>query len=217
MRLIFLGAPGVGKGTQAKQTMVKHDTPQISTGDILRAALGEGTPLGLKAKEYMEKGALVPDEIIIDMIRESFKEPDTEKGFILDGFPRSLPQAEALDTLLEDMERPLDAVINIDVPEEDIIARLTSRRVCKKCGKVFNVISNPPSDDEKCPDGTPCDIYQREDDKEDTIRNRLKVYNEQTAPLIEYYNKKELLKTVDGRQTPSEVQDSIESILGEIN
>ncbi len=213
MRLIFLGAPGVGKGTQAKQTMEKHNIPQISTGDILRAALAEGTSLGLEAKSYMSKGELVPDEIIINMIRERFKESDTEKGFILDGFPRSLPQAGALDKLLGELNRPLDAVIDINVPEEDIVARLTSRRVCKKCGKVFNVISNPPSENEKCPDGTSCDIYQREDDKEGTIRNRLKVYNDQTAPLKEYYAKKGLVKEVDGRKNPAEVQEVIEGIL----
>ena len=213
MRLIFLGAPGVGKGTQAKRVMDKLGVPQISTGDILRAQLAEGTPLGLKAKSFMEKGELVPDDVIIGMIRDRFQEPDTEKGFILDGFPRSIGQAEALDGLLDEMNRPLDAVIDIEVPEEDIVARLTSRRVCTKCGKVFNIISNPPGDDEKCPDGTPCEIIQRDDDKEGTIRNRLKVYNDQTAPLIEFYTKKGLVKEVDGRQKPEEVQDSIESYL----
>ncbi|MFC1557172.1 adenylate kinase [candidate division KSB1 bacterium] len=213
MNLIFLGAPGVGKGTQAKKIMEKYDIPQISTGDILRAALSEGTPLGLQAKSYMEKGELVPDDIIVGMIRERFKHKDTEHGFILDGFPRSLPQAEALDGLLEEMQRPLNAVIDIEVPEEDIVKRLANRRVCKKCGKVFNIITNPPSEHEQCEDGSECDIYQREDDREATIRNRLKVYHDQTAPLISFYEKKNLVKKVDGRESPVQVQESIVAIV----
>jgi len=213
MRLIFLGAPGVGKGTQAKKIMAKYSIPQISTGDILRAALKDGTPLGLKAKSYMEKGELVPDGIIIDMIRERFHDSDTTRGFILDGFPRSLPQAEALDTMLEELRRPLDAVIDIEVPEGDIIKRLTSRRVCRRCGRVFNMATSPPSDHEVCEDGGECDIYQREDDQEETIRNRLGVYMRQTAPLISFYEKKSLLKRVDGRVEPERVEESIVGII----
>lgn len=213
MRLIFLGAPGVGKGTQAKKIMAKYDIPQISTGDILRATLKEGTPLGLQAKSYMEKGELVPDEVIINMINERFQQQDTEKGFILDGFPRSLKQAEALESLLEKLNRPLDGVISIEVPREKIIERLTSRRVCKKCGKVFNVLTNPPSDHEVCEDGTKCDIYQREDDKEATIRNRLEVYDNQTVPLKSFYEAKNLLKEVDGQVFPEQVETSIIEIL----
>ncbi|MFC1553202.1 adenylate kinase [candidate division KSB1 bacterium] len=212
MRLILLGAPGVGKGTQAKQIEEKYQIPQISTGDILRAALKEGTELGLKAKEFMNKGELVPDEIIINLIRERLQEKDCENGFILDGFPRSTPQAEALDVLLKNLNIPLDAVVSIDVPEDEIVRRLVSRRLCRNCGKDYNTITNPPPADMVCTD---CggEIYQRDDDKEATIRNRLTVYTNSTAPLVSFYESKGLLKDVNGMQKTEEVYNSIIKIL----
>jgi len=212
MRLILLGAPGVGKGTQGKQIEKKYKIPQVSTGDILRAALRDGTPLGRRAKSYMEKGELVPDDVIINLIRERLQKDDCKNGFILDGFPRSLPQAEALDKLLTELDTPLDSVISIEVPGEKIVNRLKSRRICRKCGKDFNLITNPPPADMRCP---VCggEIFQRNDDKEETIRNRLTVYDKETAPLITYYSGKKILRTVDGHNEPEMVYNSIIALL----
>jgi len=213
VRLILLGAPGVGKGTQAKKLQDQFGIPQISTGDILRAAVRDKTELGMAAKAYMDRGALVPDDVIIGIIRERISQPDCEKGFILDGFPRTIPQAEALDAMLAEMKLNLDVVLEIYVDPEKIVQRLTNRRVCSECGAVFNLLTNPPPADGKCPN---CGgvIIQRDDDKEETVRNRLAVYNKQTAPLKEFYSKKGILKTIDGDDTVEEVYRKILDTLG---
>lgn len=213
MRLILLGAPGVGKGTQAKKLQDQFGIPQISTGDILRAAVRDKTELGMAAKAYMDRGELVPDDVIIGIIRERISQPDCEKGFILDGFPRTIPQAEALDAMLAEMKLNLDVVLEIYVDPEKIVQRLTNRRVCSECGAVFNLLTNPPPADGKCPN---CggEIIQRDDDKEETVRNRLAVYNKQTAPLKEFYSKKGILKTINGDDTIEEVYRKILDTLG---
>lgn len=213
MRLILLGAPGVGKGTQAKKLQDQFGIPQISTGDILRAAVRDKTELGMAAKAYMDRGELVPDDVIIGIIRERISQPDCEKGFILDGFPRTIPQAEALDAMLAEMKLNLDVVLEIYVDPEKIVQRLTNRRVCSECGAVFNLLTNPPPADGKCPN---CggEIIQRDDDKEETVRNRLAVYNKQTAPLKEFYSKKGILKTINGDDTVEEVYRKILDTLG---
>lgn len=173
MNIIMLGPPGAGKGTQAKMLVEKFGIPQISTGDMLRAAVAEGTELGKKAKEYMDKGQLVPDEVVIGIVEERLKKSDCEKGFILDGFPRTVPQAEALDKILEKMGKKIDYVINIVVPDVEILKRLTGRRTCKQCGAMYHVIYNPPKQEGVC-DKCGGELYQRDDDKEETIKNRLK-------------------------------------------
>ncbi len=212
MNLILLGPPGSGKGTQAKMLVEKYDIPQISSGDILRAAVKEGSPMGLKAKEYMDKGKLVPDDVVIGIIEERLKKDDCKKGFILDGFPRTLAQAEALKRLLAKKEIKLDAVISIDVDEEEVIRRLTGRRTCKNCGAMYHIIFSPPKKEGIC-DKCGGELYQRDDDKEETIRARLKIYKEQTAPLIEYYKMEGLLKEVQGTGEIKEIFNRIESIL----
>ncbi len=215
MNLILLGAPGAGKGTQAKMIAEKYGLAHIATGDILREAVAKGTKLGMKAKEYMDRGELVPDEIVIGIVRERFKEPDCQKGFILDGFPRTLPQAEALDKMLEELGMKVDAVINIAVPEEEVVRRIAYRRTCRKCGAVYHLIYAPPKEDNRC-DKCGGELYQREDDKEETVRERYRVYRERTEPLIEYYRKKGLLYEVDGTKSIEEVFKQIEEILEKI-
>ncbi len=212
MNLIMLGPPGAGKGTQAKMLVDKLGIPQISTGDMLRAAVAEGTELGKKAKEYMDKGQLVPDEVVIGIVKERLAKPDCEKGFILDGFPRTVPQAEALDGILEEMGRKIDYVINIVVPDEEILKRLTGRRTCKKCGAMYHVVYNPPKKEGVC-DKCGGELYQRDDDKEETIKNRLKVYADQTAPLVEYYRGKGVLVDIDGTKGIDDIfQDILKAI-----
>ncbi len=207
MRLIFLGAPGTGKGTQASVLAEKYSIPQISTGDILRKAVADRTELGKKAKAIMDSGGLVPDDVIIGLIEDRLSQPDAEKGYILDGFPRTIKQAQALDKLLPE-DKSIDAVIYFDVPAEEIVGRLTSRRTCSVCGKNYNMKTDPPPPDNKC---LVCggDIIQRDDDKEETVRNRLSVYNEKTAPLVEYYDKQEKLYRIDGSQEVEEVRKDI--------
>lgn len=212
MNLILLGAPGAGKGTQAKLIVEKYGIPQISTGDMLREAVAKGTELGKKAKEYMDRGELVPDEVVIGIVKERLKQPDCEKGFILDGFPRTLKQAEELDKMLEELGKKIDAVINVHVPEEEVVKRIVNRRTCKNCGAVYHLIYNPPKEEGKC-DKCGGELYQRDDDKEETVRARYKVYKEQTEPLIEYYSKKGLLYTVDGTKSIEEVFEEIQKIL----
>ena len=213
MNIVFLGPPGAGKGTQAKRIAEKYGIPQISTGDMFREHLSKGTELGQKAKEYMDKGQLVPDEIVLGMVEERLKQPDCEKGFILDGFPRTVPQAEALDKLLEKMGKKIDYAICIDVPDDELVKRLTGRRTCKKCGMMYHVMFKPPKEEGKC-DVCGGELYQRADDNEETVRNRLKVYHEQTEPIIAYYEKKGVLHRVDGMGSIDEIFDRIVQILG---
>lgn len=197
MRIVLLGAPGAGKGTQAKKLIEKYGIPQISTGDLLRAAVAAGTQLGKEAKSYMDKGELVPDSVVLGMVEERLKQDDCKKGYILDGFPRNTAQAEALDKMLGSLNMPLDAALSVDVPFEDLMKRLTGRRTCKSCGQMYNVYFSPPKKEGVC-DKCGGELFQRDDDKEETIKKRLEVYSAQTAPLIDYYKKKGILKTVAG-------------------
>lgn len=215
MNLILLGPPGAGKGTQAKRIVEKYEIPQISTGDMFREAVSKGTELGKKAKEYMDRGELVPDEIVIGIVKERLSQPDCENGFILDGFPRTIKQAEALDDMLDDMNRKIDAVINISVPDEEIMKRIVYRRVCKNCGAVYNLIYSPPKVDGKC-DKCGGELYHRDDDKEETVKERLRVYREQTQPLIDYYTRKGILYNVDGTKSIDDVWNQIVEILDKL-
>jgi len=208
MKLILLGPPGAGKGTQAEQLVKKLDIPHISTGDMFRKAIKEGTELGKKAKEYMDQGQLVPDEVTVGIVKDRLSETDCKKGFLLDGFPRTAAQAEALDGILVELGYQLDAVLDIEVPREKLMARLTGRRVCKDCGATFHVEFNPPSASEQC-DACGGKLYQRSDDTEATVANRLDVYQKQTEPLIDYYENKNMLKRINGDQ-------QIETVLQEI-
>lgn len=212
MNLILLGPPGAGKGTQAKMMIDTYQIPQISTGDILRAALKERTPLGLKAKEYMDKGLLVPDEVVIDIIRERLKEPDCRKGYILDGFPRTVAQAQALDKVLNDMQSAIDHVISIEVDKGELLKRLTGRRTCRQCGRGYHAIFDPPLNKDLC-DKCQGELYQRDDDNEDTVRNRLDVYDSQTFPLIQYYKEKNLVRSIDGQGSIQQIFERIAKVL----
>lgn len=196
MRVIFLGPPGAGKGTQAAKIREKYEVAHISTGDILRANVKEGTELGLRAKEFMNAGKLVPDEVIIGMMAQRLQESDCAKGFILDGFPRTVPQAEALDELLAKLGLVLDATILFNVDDEVVVERLSGRRMCRKCGAIYHATFHPTRTEGVC-DACGGEIYQRDDDREEVIRNRLAVYHDQTSPLIDYYRGKGLLKDVD--------------------
>lgn len=212
MRLVLLGAPGAGKGTQAKKLIEKYSIPQISTGDILRKAVADGTPLGKEAKSYMDKGELVPDSVVIGIIRERLKENDCKKGYILDGFPRNVAQAKALDDMLKSLNSPLDFAISIDVSFDELMKRLTGRRTCKKCGQMYNIYFTPPKKNGVC-DKCGGELYQRDDDKEETIRKRLEVYEAQTAPVIGYYREKGILKSVPGTGSIDDIFNKIISIL----
>jgi adenylate kinase len=214
MRIVLLGGPGSGKGTQAKKLIDKVGVPQISTGDIFRAALKEGTPMGLKAKTYMDKGELVPDDVVIGVVEERLTKPDLDKGYMLDGFPRTLPQAEALGKILEGQKKSIDHAILVDVPDEELIKRLSGRRTCRNsdCGAMYHVMFNPPAKEGIC-DKCGSELYQRDDDSEATIRERLGVYNSQTAPLIEYYEAKSLLRRVNGVGPIDEIFAAIEKVL----
>lgn len=206
MNIVLLGAPGAGKGTQAAKLVEKYGFAHISTGDILRAAVKNQTPLGIKAKTYMDAGDLVPDDLVIDLVKERLQDKDTEKGFILDGFPRTSTQAVALDSELSKLERPLTAALLVDVDKEVIIKRLTSRRMCRECGFIGT------DADAACPKCNG-EMYQRDDDNEATVRNRLEVYENSTAPLIDYYRGCDLLVEIDGDRDPEEVLASIEEAL----
>lgn len=206
MNIVLLGAPGAGKGTQAAKLVEKYGFAHISTGDILRAAVKNQTPLGIKAKTYMDAGDLVPDDLVIDLVKERLQDKDTEKGFILDGFPRTSTQAVALDSELSKLERPLTAALLVDVDKEVIIKRLTSRRMCRECGFIGT------DADATCPKCNG-EMYQRDDDNEATVRNRLDVYENSTAPLIDYYRGCDLLLEIDGDRDPEEVLASIEEAL----
>ncbi len=207
MNLILLGPPGAGKGTQAKKMIEALKIPQISTGDILRAAVKEGTEMGVEAKKYMDAGKLVPDSVVIGIIDDRLREDDCNKGFILDGFPRTVEQAEALDEMLSKSGRKIDHVISIEVPDADLLTRLTGRWMCS-CGASFHKIFNPPKEDGIC-DLCGGSLYQRDDDKEEAIKVRLENYHKQTAPLIKYYTEKGLLRSINGTGTPDEIYAAI--------
>ncbi len=212
MRLVLLGAPGAGKGTQAKKLIEKHGIPQISTGDILRKAVADGTPLGKEAKSYMDKGELVPDKVVIGLIEDRLKQPDCKKGFILDGFPRNTAQAETLDAMLKKLNMPLDSALSVDVPKDDLMKRLTGRRTCKGCQQMYNVYFSPPKKNGIC-DKCGGELFHRDDDKEETIKRRLDVYDAQTAPLISYYKKSGILKSVIGVGSIDEIFKKVCSVL----
>ena len=213
MRLVLLGAPGAGKGTQAKKLIEKHGIPQISTGDILRKAVADGTPLGKEAKSYMDKGELVPDKVVIGLIEDRLTQPDCKKGFILDGFPRNTAQAETLDAMLKKLNMPLDSALSVEVPKDDLMKRLTGRRTCKGCQQMYNVYFSPPKKNGVC-DKCGGELFHRDDDKEETIKRRLDVYDAQTAPLINYYKKSGILKSVIGVGGIDEIFKKVCSVLG---
>jgi adenylate kinase len=216
MRLLLLGAPGVGKGTQSKLLVQKFGIPQISTGDMLRDAIKKNTPLGLKAKEFMDHGSLVPDDVIIALVEERLQAPDAQKGFILDGFPRTIHQAEALDRLLTKMRIKLDAVMDITVPQKRLIERLSNRLVCRQCGSVYNKLTYPPENAGIC-DKCGGEIYQRSDDRPEAIERRLEVYETETSPLREYYRSSGKLSDVNGEQTVEAVSEKILSLVAIAN
>jgi adenylate kinase len=213
MRLVLLGAPGAGKGTQAKKLIEKYGIPQISTGDILRAAVAAGTPLGKEAKIVMDKGELVPDSIVLGLVEERLQQDDCKKGYILDGFPRNTAQAEALDGILDKLGMALTAAVSVDVPKEDLMKRLTGRRTCKGCGQMYNVYFGPPAKEGVC-DKCSGELFQRDDDKEETINKRLEVYDAQTAPLIDYYGKKGILKSIEGTGSIEDIFDKMCAAIG---
>lgn len=204
MKIIMLGAPGAGKGTQAKMIAEKCGIPHISTGDIFRANIKNGTELGAKAKEYMDKGLLVPDELVCDLVVDRIQQADCEKGYILDGFPRTIPQAEALEAALNAIEQKLDYAIDIDVPDENIINRMSGRRACVGCGATYHVVFNPTKVEGKC-DVCGESLILRDDDKPETVKKRLDVYHTQTQPLIDFYSARKVLVEVDGTQSMDKV------------
>ena len=208
MNLILLGPPGAGKGTQAQMVVGRYHLPQISTGDILRKAVKDGTPLGKQAKAFMDQGQLVPDEVVIGIIDERLRAPDCNSGFVLDGYPRTIAQAEALQPILTKMGKSIDHVINIEVDTEELVRRLTGRRTCKNCGTMFHILFHPPKVGEIC-DRCGGTLYQREDDKEETIRIRLNEYQRQTAPLIRYYQIRNCLRSIQGVGGQEEIFERI--------
>lgn len=212
MNLVLLGPPGAGKGTQAERICGHYDIPHISTGDIFRENLKKGTPLGLKAKEYMDRGELVPDEVVVGIVENALEEPDCEDGFILDGFPRTVAQADALEKILLEKGRGLDHVLNVDVPDEVAIERLTARRTCRECGSVFHLIFDPPREEGKC-DSCGGELYQRDDDTRETVESRLREYHQKTQPLIDYYREKGLLRDIDGSGGPEQVFGQIRGVI----
>jgi len=208
VRVAFLGPPGAGKGTQARDLAREWDVPHVATGDMLRDAAAAGTPLGREAKGYMDRGALVPDDVIIRMIAERLRRPDARQGFLLDGFPRTIAQAEGLERLLEDLGRPLERVVYFDVSEPELLRRLTGRRVCRACQTAFHLVSAPPTTAGVC-DRCGGELYQREDDSEATVRNRLAVYARQTAPLLDWYRARGLLVSVPGEGPIAEIRRGV--------
>lgn len=213
MRIVLLGAPGAGKGTQAKKLVEKYGIPQISTGDLLRAAVSAGTPLGKEAKSYMDQGQLVPDSVVLGMVEERLKQDDVKKGYILDGFPRNTSQAEALDKMLATLNMSLDAALSVDVPFEDLMKRLTGRRTCKACGQMYNVYFSPSSKGDAC-DKCGGALFQRDDDKEETIKKRLDVYTASTAPLLDYYKGKGIVKSISGTGSIDDIFTQVCAALG---
>ncbi|MCT4565502.1 MAG: adenylate kinase [Maledivibacter sp.] len=213
MRLILLGPPGAGKGTQAAKIISKYNVPHISTGDIFRKNIKEGTELGKKAKEYMDKGLLVPDELVVAIVEDRLKEADCKNGFLLDGFPRTVNQAKALDEVLTNMNISLDRVINIKVDKEKLVERAIGRRICRDCGLAYHIKFNKSQDEGKC-DSCGGELYQRNDDKEETVSKRIQVYLNETAPLIDYYSGKGIIEDIDGQQHIDKVFEEIVSALG---
>jgi adenylate kinase len=215
VRIAFLGPPGAGKGTQARDLAQEWEVLHLATGDMLREAVAAQSPLGREAKGYMDQGALVPDDVIIRMMGERLGRADAGRGFILDGFPRTIAQAEALAKLLKDLGQSLDTVVYFDVSEPELLRRLTGRRVCRKCGHTYHVTSNPPRRDGVC-DACGGELYQREDDREDTVKNRLEVYRRQTAPLLDYYRQRSMLTTVAGEGPLATIRDAIRAAVGAV-
>ncbi|MGH7366481.1 MAG: adenylate kinase [Candidatus Rokuibacteriota bacterium] len=213
-RVIFLGPPGAGKGTQARRLAAGSGIPQVATGDMLREAVAAGTPLGREAKRYMDQGALVPDEVVIGLVDERISRPDAGAGYVLDGFPRTLAQAEALDARLRRRGQDLDRVVFFDVSRDELLRRLTGRRVCRQCGTAFHLISAPPKAEGRC-DQCGGELYQRDDDRDDTVARRLDVYQTQTAPLLDYYRKRDLLVRVAGEGPVDRVAASIQKAVKE--
>lgn len=212
MNIILMGLPGAGKGTQASEIIRKYPIPHISTGDMFRKAIKDETELGKEAKSYMDRGELVPDEVTVGIVKERISEDDAKKGFLLDGFPRTIEQAEALNSILEELGRTIDAVVNIEVPEEELMNRLTGRRICETCGTTYHLVFNPPKVEGICDiDGGK--LYQREDDNPETVANRLEVNVKQSKPILEFYNQKGLLKNIDGSKHIDEVTSDVIEIL----
>ena len=212
MNIILMGLPGAGKGTQASEIVKKFPIPHISTGDMFRKAIKDETDLGKEAKSYMDRGELVPDEVTVGIVKERISEDDAKKGFLLDGFPRTIDQAESLSQIMSELDREIDAVINIEVPEEELMNRLTGRRICEKCGTTYHLVFNPPKVDGICDiDGGK--LYQREDDNPETVSNRLSVNVKQSKPILEYYNNKGVLKNIDGAKDIDEVTKDVIDIL----
>ncbi len=208
MQIVLFGPPGAGKGTQAKFLSEELNIPHISTGDILRENVKKGTALGMKAKAYMDRGELVPDQLLNDLVRSRLEAPDTKKGFLLDGYPRTIPQAKALDEIMDDLNRKLDAVVNIDVGAAELVRRLSGRRICRACGASYHVAFNPPRAVDVC-DACGGELYQRADDREEAIKNRLAVYKKQTQPVLDYYKRKGILIDVDGDREIEEVRADV--------
>ena len=213
MKIIMLGAPGAGKGTQAKMIAEKYAIPHISTGDIFRANIKNGTELGKEAKKYMDQGKLVPDELTVKILLDRVAQPDCANGYVLDGFPRTIPQAEVLDKALCELGDKIDYAINVDVPDENIVNRMGGRRACVGCGATYHIKYNAPKEENTC-DTCGSDLIIRDDDKPETVQNRLSVYHEQTQPLIDFYEKEGVLRTVDGTVDMSDVFAAIVDILG---
>ena len=213
MKIVMLGAPGAGKGTQAKMIAAKYQIPHISTGDIFRANIKNGTELGKKAKTYMDQGLLVPDELTVDLVIDRLAQDDCKNGYILDGFPRTIPQAEALDAALAKLGEKMDYAIDVDVPDENIVSRMSGRRACTGCGATYHIVYNPSKKGDCC---EVCGekLILRDDDKPETVQKRLNVYHDQTQPLIDYYTKQSILRTVDGTQDMNDVFAEIAKILG---
>ncbi|WP_226683683.1 adenylate kinase [Sutcliffiella horikoshii] len=213
MNLVLMGLPGAGKGTQAERIVEKYNIPHISTGDMFRAAMKEETELGMKAKSFMDQGQLVPDEVTIGIVRERLEKEDCKDGFLLDGFPRTVPQADALEQMLEELGRKIDYVINVNVDQSILMERLTGRRICKDCGSTYHLVFNPPAKDGVC-DKCGGELYQRADDNEETVGNRLEVNVKQSKPLLDFYESKGYLRNINGQQAIDKVFADIEELLG---